>query len=105
MRRRAYCERGICRPTSRHKPRRFRSGEQRQHRTGGNRSAEQVALRLVRAVPKCRRRLRVSLDPLRRDGKIEAAAEADDCAHKNIAFGANAKSLDEASINLELVEL
>src|SRR6202051_3862756 len=85
---------------SRHKLRRFRSREQLQRCTGGDRFAEQKTLRLLHAVPKCRRRLPFGLDALRRDAQIEAAAEAYDRAHENVTFGANAKCLDEAPIDL-----
>ena len=59
---------------------------------------------MVHTVSQCCQRLRLSLDALRRYAQIKAPAEADDCAHENVRFGADAKFLYEASIHLEFVK-
>jgi hypothetical protein len=59
---------------------------------------------LLRAVGEQSRGLRLGLDALRGDRQIQAFAEADNGAHEHFAFAAGRKLLEEAPIDLELVE-
>src|SRR5579872_1041083 len=85
-----------------YKPR--RTCEYRRHLRGRNGPAEQEALRLIDAVLQDRCGLRLGLHAFRRDRQIESATQAHHGADEYRALAGHDQFLDEALVDLELVE-
>src|SRR5690606_18676338 len=66
---------------------------------------EQEALHLLTAREPQQHPLLLRLDTLRQQGQVERAAERDNGLHQRLAAGMAAEWLDEALVDLELVEL